>query len=206
MHAAKEAKTEQTDLELFAAAKARNYAAFEQIVRRYHDRVYRLAFGMTKNGPDAQEVVQDTFLNLFRSLNSFRADSAPGSWIFRIATNSSLMRLRTRRRKPLLSLEDLPEAGPGGRGRDKAIWPSSDWSRQPEDKLLTRELAEHLNEAVARLPEKYRLVLVLREVEGLNNEQVAETLGLTVPTVKARLHRSRLFVRDALDRYFHSDE
>ncbi len=203
MQRMREATTTRSDLELFEAAKANDYRAFEEIVRRYHDRVYRLAFGMTKSAPEAQEVVQDTFLSLFKSLSSFRADSAPSSWIFRIAANSALMRLRTKRRKPLLSLEDLPENGPGE--REQGLWPAGDWSRQPEDKLLSRELAEHLWAAIAQLPEKYRLVLLLREVQGFNNEQIAETLGLTVPTVKARLHRSRLFVRDQLDRYFRED-
>ena len=77
-----------------------------------------------------------------------------------------------------------------------------EWTRQPDEKLLSRELARHLEEAIERLPEKYRLVLLLRDVEGLDNEQVAETLGLTLPTVKARLHRSRLLIRDELDHYF----
>ena len=139
-------------------------------------------------------------LNAFKSLASFRHDSAPGSWIFRIAANSALMRLRTKRRKPFLSIEDVPQADTDKRKR--AMWPVGDWSRQPEEKLLSRELASHLEDAIERLPEKYRLVLLLRDVEGLNNEQVADALGLTLPTVKARLHRSRLFIRDELDRYF----
>jgi RNA polymerase sigma-70 factor, ECF subfamily len=197
---AEAATSAPTDIELFAAAKSGDYAAFEQIVRRYHDRVYRLANGMMKSSAEAEEVVQDTFLNVFRKLDSFRSDSAPGSWIYRIAANSALMRLRTKRRKPLLSIEDVP---PGfENGGLKALWPVGDWTRQPEEKLLDKELLRHLEEAIERLPEKYRLVLLLRDVEGLNNEEVAEALGVTLPTVKARLHRSRMFVRGELDDYF----
>lgn len=200
MERAQETAGGRTDLELIEAAKVGDYQPFEELVRRYHDRVYRLAFGMMKSELEAEEVVQDTFLNLFRSLATFRADSAPGSWIFRIAANSALMRLRTKRRKPLLSIDDVVASGADT--RPKAVWPAGEWSRQPEEKLLSRELAHQLEDAIERLPEKYRLVLLLRDVEGLNNEEVAETLGLTLPTVKARLHRSRLFVRDELDRYF----
>jgi len=200
MERAEAAQAGTTDLQLMQAAQSGDYPAFEELVRRFHDRVYRLAFGMTKSEQDAEEVVQDTFLNAFRSLQSFRHDSAPGSWIFRIAANGALMKLRTKRRKPLLSIEDMPS--PSDDRRKRAIWPVGEWSRQPEEKLLSRELAGHIEDAIERLPEKYRLVLLLRDVEGLNNEQVADALGLTLPTVKARLHRSRLFIRDELDRYF----
>jgi RNA polymerase sigma-70 factor (ECF subfamily) len=200
MERAQEMQAGQTDLELIEGAKSGNYHAFEELVRRYHDRVFRLAYGMTKSDSEAEEVVQDTFLSLFRSLTAFRGASAPSSWIFRIAANSALMRLRTKRRKPLLSIDDLP-LGPDDKRR-KALWAAGEWSRQPDEKLLSSELARHIEDAIERLPEKYRLVLLLRDIEGLNNEEVAEALGLTLPTVKARLHRSRLFVRDELDRYF----
>ena len=109
------------------------------------------------------------------------------------------MRLRTKRRKPLLSIEDLgatadlPAAG---------IWDPGSWSRKPDEQLLNQELHDKLQAAIEELPEKYRLVLLLRDVEGLDNQQTAESLGLTVATVKARLHRARLAVRSALDRYF----
>jgi RNA polymerase sigma-70 factor (ECF subfamily) len=190
-----------TDLELFHAAQRGNYEAFEQIVKKYHDRVYRLAYGMMKSQAEAEEVVQDTFLNAFRSLASFRADSKPSTWIYRIAANSALMRLRTRRRKPLLSLDEVPN-GASVNGNVESITPPGAWSRQPDEKLLTAELGKHIDRAVDELPEKYRLVLLLRDVEGLSNEEVASTLGLTIPTVKSRLHRSRMFVRERIEDYF----
>ncbi|MBC7794895.1 MAG: sigma-70 family RNA polymerase sigma factor [Clostridia bacterium] len=190
-----------TDLDLFHGAQRGDYDAFEEVVRRFHDRVYRLAFGMTKNQTEAEEVVQDTFLNVFRSIKSFRADSSPGTWIYRVTANSALMRLRTKSRKPLLSLEEVPN-GASVNGNLDFLTPPNAWSRQPDEKLLTKELVSVIDAAVDLLPEKYRLVLLLRDVEGLSNDDVAQTLGLTIPTVKSRLHRSRMFVRERLEDYF----
>jgi RNA polymerase sigma-70 factor (ECF subfamily) len=190
------------DAELLEAARRGEYSAFETLVQRYRDRVYRLALGMMHEPAEAEEVVQETFLSVFRGLQRFRGESSVGTWVYRVAANACLMRLRGRRRKPLLSIDDtLPSyADTGG----DALTPPGDWARQPDDQLLSSELGEHLESAIAKLPEKYRMVLLLRDVEGLSNEEVAETLGLTVPTVKSRLHRSRLFVRERLEAYFMS--
>ncbi|HSI05784.1 MAG: RNA polymerase sigma factor [Myxococcota bacterium] len=189
------------DLDLFHAAKRGNYDAFEQIVRRHHDRVYRLAFGMTKNQSEAEEVVQDTFLNAWKSIDSFRGDSKPATWIYRIAANTALMRLRSKRRNPTLAFDEVPN-GASLSGEVELLGPPTAWSRQPDEKLLTSELGSVIDAAVDLLPEKYRLVLLLRDVEGLSNEDVASTVGLTIPTVKSRLHRSRMFVRERLEDYF----
>ncbi len=189
------------DLDLFHAAKRGNYDAFEQIVRRYHERVYRLAFGMMKSQSDAEEVVQDTFLNAWKSLDGFRGDAKPATWIYRIAANAALMRLRGKQRKPTLSFEEVPN-GASLSGEVELLGPPTAWSREPLEKLLTSELGQIIDAAVDLLPEKYRLVLLLRDVEGLSNEEVASTVGLTVPTVKSRLHRSRMFVRERIEEYF----
>ncbi|MEE8410521.1 MAG: sigma-70 family RNA polymerase sigma factor [Myxococcota bacterium] len=188
------------DSELVAAAKGGDSVAFEEIVRRYRDRVYRLALGMMHDAAEAEEVVQDTFLNVFRALGAFRGNAAVSSWIYRVATNSSLMRLRIKRRKPLLSLEETA-GGPTDLGA-RQLLPPGDWARTPDETLLSRELGDQIESAIASLPAKYRMVILLHDVEGLSNEEVAETLGLTIPTVKSRLHRSRLIVRDRLGTYF----
>lgn len=196
-----EVEDPQQDRELILQAQAGGdlgFAAFEALVDRYRDRVYRLAFGMTKSESEAEEVVQDAFLNLFRNLDGFRGDSAPSTWIYRIASNSALMRLRTKRRKPLLSIEDqAPLSAPA-----QGIWPGGSWSRTPDNQVFDQELRAHIEAAIEELPKKHRIVLILRDVEGFSNAEVAEMLGLTVPTVKARLHRSRLFVRERLEKYF----
>ena len=189
-----------TDVALLSAAQVGDFTAFEAIVQRYHNRVYRLVIGMVKNPLDAEEVVQETFLSAFRGLGSFKYESSPKTWISRIAVNAALMRLRALRRKPLLSLEDH-HAGCEPRD-DVPFWAPSSWNRLPEAAALSAELRTTIGQAVDKLPEKYRLVLLLRDVEGNNTEEVATTLGLTCPTVKSRLHRARLFVRQELETYF----
>jgi RNA polymerase sigma-70 factor (ECF subfamily) len=195
--------SERSDIELVNAAKGGDYDAFEALTVRYQDRVYRLALGMTKSPQDAEEVMEEAFLNIFRNIESFRGDSSPGSWIYRVAANAALMKLRTRRRKPLLSIEDsLLAHADAERGNINAPGP---WARQPDEKLLDKELGDYITRAIEQLPEKYRMVLLLRDVEEQSNEEVARPRGLTVPTVKSRLYRSRLFVRDQLEQYFSKD-
>jgi RNA polymerase sigma-70 factor (ECF subfamily) len=193
-------QADRSDLDLVDAARGGDYAAFERLVLRFRDRVYRLARGMTANEAEAEEVVQDTFLSVFRKIATFRGDSSVSSWVYRVAANAALMRMRRERRKPLLSIEDTsPDFTEDG---TRFIDAPGEWARQPEEQLLDRELGARIESAIGELPEKYRLVLLLRDVEGLSNEEVADTLGVTVPTVKSRLHRSRLFVRDELETYF----
>lgn len=188
-----------TDEALVAALQSGNYEAFEILVRRYQDKVFRLAYDFTRNPSDAEEIAQETFLSVFTHLGSFRFQSTPASWIYRITANHALMRLRARRRRPELSIEDRPTSWKD-EGR---VWvvPPGDWGQAPDEHLLTAELREHLAAAIEKLPESYRVVLLMRDVEGLSNEEVAATLGTTVATIKNRLHRSRLFVREELDRY-----
>ncbi len=211
-HSSPQADAVPTDAQLVTAAAEGSYDAFETLVGRYHHRIYRLATVMTQSGLDAEEVVQETFLSVFRHLKDFRHRSAVGTWIWRIATNAALMRLRSRRRKPLLSLEErglshdllvsdagrLSEVSLAGlsQGSQKS------WAKAGDEHMLTQELRQHLTAAISALPEKYRMILLLRDVEGYSNDDVAEALGLTMPTVKARLHRARLFVRQHLEVYF----
>ena len=189
--------------ELTSRAASGDYRAFEDLVRLHHDRVYRLAWSMLGSASDAEEVVQDTFLQVFRSLPRFRGRSAFATWLYRIATNAALMKLRSRRRRPLVSVEDRPGAWEAGGTR--WIEPPGVWSRTPAERLLDRELGAHIRAAIDKLPEQHRTVLLLRDVEGLSTQDVADVLGLTVPTVKTRLHRARLFLRDELERYFGRD-
>ena len=190
------------DPELLSAARQGDYAAFEEIVRRFQDRVYRLALGMTGNDTDAEEIAQETFLHVFKGLPAFRGDSSLSSWIYRVAANASLMVLRRQRRRPQLSLDDTrPEFTEDGTGH---VQTPGAWVIEPDEAILSGELMSLVERSISELPEKYRLVLLLKDVEGLSNAEVAETLGLTLPTVKARLHRSRLIVRDELDHYFRS--
>ncbi|MEM6731287.1 MAG: sigma-70 family RNA polymerase sigma factor, partial [Myxococcota bacterium] len=149
--------------------------AFDTLVYRFRDRVYRLALKMMKDPVEAEEVVQDTFLSIHRSLSSFRGESSAGTWIHRIAANSALMRLRTRRRKPLASVEDrLPNPATVVETLDT---PGA-WAKQPDAHVLDGELAHLLYDAIEALPETAKPILLLRDIEGLSNEEVAEELGL----------------------------
>lgn len=198
--AAPEAPESGADQALIASAQAGNFSAFEALVRKYHGRLYRLVLSMLRDEASAYEVLQEAFLSAFRGLPQFRRDSRPSTWLYRIAVNATLMHLRHESRRPELSFASEPlefqEAG--------TAWlsPPSDWSLQPEERLLSQETRETIQEAIAALPEKYRLVLLLRDVEGLSSEEVSNTLGLTVASVKSRLHRARLFVRRHLEDYF----
>lgn len=203
MHAADAAPDDAagaSDSVLFEAALRGDYAAFEAVVHRHHPRIYRVVLGMTQSATDAEEVVQETFLRVFRGLAGFRHESAPSTWIYQIAVNAALMRLRQRRRKPLLSMGDHPHLE--DEEYEPLLGPQGQWARSPDKKLLDQELAISIETAIGALPDKYRLVMQLRDVEGQSAEEAAKTLGLTVPTIKARLHRARLSVRRALHPYF----
>ncbi len=168
-------------------------SATERLVTAYGDRAYRLAIRITGNEQDAQEVVQDAFLAVVRRINTFRGDAAFGSWFYRIVANSAYQKLRGRRgRRTDLSLDEvLPFF-------DEHVAPSTDWSARVDDESLQTDLRMALTSALDELPANYRTVLVLRDVEGLSHLEIAETLSISVPNVKCRVHRARLFLRKRL--------
>jgi len=190
-----------SDDELVTRARARDLGAFEQLIDRHQERLYRVAMRLLRNENDAREVLQDALLSAWQNLDSFAGRAQFGSWIYRVTVNAALMLLRTRRRRPTVSVEDL---APGA--LDAAIGASndtgSDWSKRPDEQLQSGELKEHIEVALDQLPEILRVVFVLRDVEGMSTEETAEILDITIPTVKTRLHRARLALREAISRYF----
>lgn len=191
------------DAPLVQRAKAGDGDAFEALVKKHHDSVYRLALTMTKNGGDAEEVKQETFLKVYNKLGSFRGDSKFSSWLYRVTANFALMRLRKQRRQPTALLDDLlPQFQETGENER----PPSDWSERADRQIENKELGQKIDGAIQQLPEKYRIILVMRDVEGLSNEEISQALGLSVPAVKSILHRSRLFVRNELSKYFDGDK
>jgi RNA polymerase sigma-70 factor (ECF subfamily) len=163
--------------------------------------VYRLAFGITRNAADAEEVVQDVFLKLFRAIDSFDERAALGTWIYRIATNEALNKRRGKRREVEVPLEEqLPVFEPDGHRHGDRAFLLADWSVSPEVQALSRETRERVREAIDILPEGYRVVLLLRDLEELSNEEAAEVLGDSVSSVKSRLHRARMALRETLTR------
>ena len=177
-------------------AQGEDTRAFDELVRRYQDRVYRLAYKLLRHEHDAAEALQDAFLSAYRGLKDFRAESTFSTWLYRIATNASLMKYR-RRRDNHFSLD-------GSQGLPEEAEPRQlrDWSAQPPEELLTAETREVMEEGVQRLHEGLRVVFLLCDVDGLSNAEAGAILKLSLPAVKSRLHRARLFLRDWMTRYF----
>lgn len=195
---------EATDPELVLRAQKGDAKAFAQLVTRHQRQLYRLAYRMTQNEADAQEVIQEAFLNAYKQLPKFRGEAQFSSWLYRIAANSALMRLRRKRRAPdTLPDEPLDIAGPkfSSEGQFETP-PRSDWSQRADEKMLAGELGRAIDEAVKSLPDDYRTVFLLKDVDGLSNEEIANALELTVPAVKSRLHRARLSLREKLGDFF----
>jgi RNA polymerase sigma-70 factor, ECF subfamily len=171
----------------------------ELLVQTFGDRVYRLAIRITGNEQDAEEVVQDALWTAARKIGTFKGESAFGSWLYRITANTAYQKLRGRQaKKHEVAWEDLfPTFDELGQHVD----PVSDWSPKVEEPALQNELREVLSSAIDDLPDDYRTAFLMHDVEGLSNPEIAESLGISLPAVKSRVHRSRLFLRERLSRY-----
>ena len=187
------------DAELVERLRRQDPSAPEALVATYGDRVYRLAIRITGNEQDAEEVVQDALWTAARKIDTFKGESAFGSWIYRITANAAYQKLRTRRQKSAeIAIEDvLPSLDGDGRHFE----PMDDWSNRVDEQALQGELRRVLQQAIDGLPADYRTALVLHDVEGLSNPDIAEALNISLPAVKSRVHRSRLFVRKQLADY-----
>lgn len=186
------------DRELVQAAQRGDKPAFAQLVAKYEQRVYNLARKMVHDPQDAEDVLQETFISVYRHLADFHGESSFSTWLYRIATNASLMKLRARK-DTTVSLDEPVEAESNGEFLPREI---VDWSITPEQALLSAEVRAQMDQAVNALPTTLRAVFVLRDIEGLSVQETADVLGLSVPNVKTRLHRARLQLRESLAVYF----
>lgn len=179
-------------------------AAFDRFVDSYHSKLFQYAYVMCGNRDDAEEVSQETLLNVFKTIDQLREPARLKAWVFRIAKNACLAKRRKSVFAPsrVLSLEELMPVRDGSNHEAIQI---ADWRNLPDMSLLQSELATTLDEAIGGLPEMYRSVLLLRDVEGLSTEETAEVLELNQAAVKQRLHRARLAVRAKLDEYLRTD-
>jgi RNA polymerase sigma-70 factor (ECF subfamily) len=189
------------DVLLVERAKQGDVQAFEKLIRQYDRQVFRIAQHITQNREDAEDVVQDAFLKAYEKLDQFQGNSKFYTWLVRIAVNESLMRLRKRRTGRMVSIDEDVETEEGSMPRDLA-----DWSPDPEAQYGQSEMAEILRKTIQGLPQGFRVVFVLRDVEGLSTEETAAALELSVPAVKSRLLRARLQLRERLGRYFQRRE
>ena len=179
--------------------QAGNLDAYDKIVELYQKRIYALSFNLMRNQMDAQDVAQEVLLTLFKKIHTFQGKSAFSSWVYRITLNSSYMKLRSKKKEPKISIDELlPSFNSTGFQQEKI----QDWSENTESLLFTNETSDVINKAIDLLPEKEKVVFLLRDVEGLSTEKAGEILDLTVPAVKSRLHRARLFLRKKLSSYF----
>lgn len=173
--------------------------AFELMVRRQTPRLLAVTRRMLGNEEDARDAVQEAFFKAFRSLHSFEGNCQLSTWLHRIAVNTSLMRLRSRRRRPEGSIEDLlPRFLEDGHHAAKV----EDWSADALALVARREESDFVRGCIDKLPESHRTVLILRDIEELDTEETAQLLGATANAVKVRLHRARQALRSQLERRF----
>jgi RNA polymerase sigma-70 factor (ECF subfamily) len=189
-----------TEQQLIGAAKKGNRQAFAALVKRYEETVFRFSFKMCRDPEKAKEILQDTFISVYRKLGSFDGKSKFSTWLYTIVANHCLMRQRRRKIQELidpLELYDEPFEGGDAHGRAQV----AAGEETPADILLTKELRAALDAAIQKLPVEYRLVFVLRDVEGKSTEETARMLTLSIEATKSRLRRARAFLRDQLRPY-----
>ncbi len=196
---ASEVEAAAHELELLRRARQGDFAAFEALVDRFQPRVYGLARRIVGQAQDAEDVTQQTFLSLIEHIDQFRGESSVVTWVLRIATNHALKVLRKRRGLPTVALETAtePEDSYATLPHPEFV---AQWKDNPASLVESAELRRLLDEAIAELDDKYRLVFVLRDIEGLSVRETAEALGLTEANTKVRLLRARLQLRERLTR------
>ncbi|MFO7707253.1 MAG: RNA polymerase sigma factor [Desulfobacterales bacterium] len=188
-----------SDTELIQAINAGSENLFPELVRRYEQRLYTFGRRMCGNPADAEDLVQDTFLNVLRYLKDFRYETKFKNWLYRVAASTCLKQRRKSKFAPEREMT-LDELAP-----DEALLPVAfvpEWAQMPLEKLLNDELAQTLQNAIHSLAEPYRLVVVLRDMEGFSTEETGRILNITDTNVKVRLHRARLYLREKLKGYF----
>jgi RNA polymerase sigma-70 factor (ECF subfamily) len=187
---------EWTDERLLQAVQRNEPDAYEAFVDRYGRRLFAFGLRMCGHREDAEDVFQETLMKAYLGLKDLREPRAVRTWLFRVASNQCLMKRRTGKYDPTeeISLDQLKPAG----WEDGILPEVSDWSRLPEDEAGRLELRDALERALADLPPTYKIIAILRDVEGLTTEETAEALGLRPPAVKMRLHRARLALRESL--------
>ncbi len=182
--------------DLIERAKNQDHAAFEELVKRNQARIYNLGLKLLGNKEDAADLLQETFINAYYALPKFEGKSAFSTWLYKIATNNAFMKMR-KKKIPLVRFDSQSFS------EDKKYpLEISDWSGNPKAHLHNQELKMLIEKSVDALPGKYKTIFVLHDIEGFSTEEISKMLGLSVPAVKSRIHRSRMFLRDKLSQYF----
>jgi RNA polymerase sigma-70 factor (ECF subfamily) len=196
-------KVKDKDFDLIQAINSGQIEKFNDLVTRYEQKLYNFSLRMCRDHSDAEDMVQDTFLNVFRYLKDFRYESQFKNWLYKVAASTCIKKRRKSKFAPEkeLSLDEFrPNDG------DEVREQVPEWALLPLDKLLNEELAGTIQQGILSLPKKYRMVIVLRDIEGFSTDETAQILDLSPANVKVRLHRARLFLRDKLKGYFENAE
>ena len=191
------------DFDLIQAINSGQAEKFQDLVKRYEQKLYNFSLRMCRNRSDAEDMIQETFLNVFRYLKNFRHESKFKNWLYKVAASTCIKKMRKSKFAPEKELS-LDEFIPNEEAEKPDHVP--EWAQLPLDKLLNDELHDKLNETILTLPKKYRLVMVLRDIEGFSTDETAQILNLSPSNVKVRLHRARLYMRDKLKGYFENDQ
>ncbi len=198
--------SQASDEELVVRANNGQWSGFEALVRRYQEPFHRLAWSYVKTDADAQDVVQTAFVKMYRNLQTFRGEASFKSWAYRIVVNTALSRIRRHKRQREVALEgicpsvDELEQLQTSQVQQGLGWSSTCWQARGDEIVENHELRRLIIDAVDQLEPKYQTVFLLHEVEGLEIVEIGEVIGLSVPGVKSRLHRARLFLRATLQR------
>lgn len=183
----------QSDAGLVREIKRGDARAMEEIVKRYSNKVYNLAYHLTRDSAAAEEIMQDVFLTVIAKIGTLTNEEYFSTWLYRVTTNAAYGFLRKEKKfSEQTPVENI----------DLEVRPNYDWSDLPDDVLLSEESKEVLRKSIDALPEAMRTVVIMKDMEGFKNEEIAEALGMSVPAVKSRLHRGRLILRDLLAGYF----
>ncbi len=184
--------TKRDEVALVKRLKKKEMKANSDLMAAYGGKIYNTALSMVKNREDAEDILQETFFKVFQKIDTFREEASLLTWIYRIALNFCYLRLRKNGRRYYLPFDEyLPKFDDQG----SHLSPIANWGVKAEDELIKEELLKFLKESIESLPEKYRTVLVLKDIEGLSSNEIAESTSLTLPAVKSRLHRARLALR-----------
>lgn len=187
---------EKSDAQLVKELRKGNQKAYEELISRYSEKAYHLASRMCRNQEDAEEVLQDVFVTVYRKIDGFQGKSSFSSWLYRITVNSALMKLRKRRQDRSIAMEDaIPD-------EEHSLVLKSDEGKGADKTTLRKQISTALERAIQELPDDYRPVFILRDVDGLTSKEVGKILGLSIPAVKSRLHRSRIMLRQHLEDFY----
>jgi RNA polymerase sigma-70 factor, ECF subfamily len=185
-----------SDNQLIEEFKKGNQAGFEELVSRYSNKAYSLAARLTRNAEDAEEVLQDVFVTVHRKIAGFEGKSSFSSWLYRVTVNAALMKLRKRRQNQSVSVEDMHPKG------KEAVMNKKCEISDCDEITLRNQLYSVLEDAIQKLPDDYKPVFILRDIDGLTSREVGRILDITIPAVKSRLHRSRLMLRRKLRQFY----